>query len=380
MLKIKKLLGLHTRNEEELVKKDRGNQSYYWMLSFATILATLGILIDNSTVIIGAMLIAPLMVPISSLSVSIAKGKSDQLLKSLSHLSISLLIILVISLAMGRLIPVVGIPKEALVRARPNFVDLLIAIAAGSAGMYAFLRKDISESLAGVAIAVSLLPPLSVVGVGLALGNWAVSVGATVLFFTNVIAIISASLVVLLLHGKSARSEQEKGVAATGWGVTVSIVVILAILLGGVFISTFQEEQTHEQVESTIEKFLAQYDRVELDSLDVTTKSDQILVDATIRLPESEATPDLDVLTNALSYTLAESVQVNLSLIRFEQAQRDLSSTEKDVIRENKHSKVTSPDEEVPAASAAAQMDDVILPQADPATAGAVSSAAASLE
>lgn len=334
----KKVLGLHTRNEQQLVRQDRGSQSYFWMLTFATLLATLGILIDNSNVVVGAMLVAPLMTPISSLAVSIARGRTETLLKALSHLSISIAVVVLVSAIVGRLIPVVGIPAEALARARPNLVDLLIAIVAGTAGMYAFLRKDIPESVVGVAIAVSLLPPLSVVGLGLAFENWALAVGSTVLFFTNVTAILSASLVVLFLHGKVARSEEEKGVAATGWGVTMAIVVLLAVLLGGAFLSTFKEERLSKQVEDTIEAYLDRQDdeQMELESYSVQQGAQQVLVEATIRLPQDHAVPDVQKMTDALTYVLEDSVSLSLSLIRTQQADNIISQQQKKDIKQDK--------------------------------------------
>lgn len=306
------------------------------MLTFATLLATLGILIDNPNVVVGAMLIAPLMTPISSLAVSISKGRVDTMMSSLTHLSLSIAVVIVVSGVLGRLIPVVGVPDEALARARPSFIDLLIAIIAGAAGMYAFLRKDVPESMAGVAVAVALLPPLSVVGLGLAFENWALAVGSTVLFFTNVTAILSASLVVLFFHGKVARSEEEKEVAATGWGVTMVIVVLLTVLLGSVFLNTFREEKIDNKVKATLTAYLEQQSAAKLQSYQVQHLEDQLKVNVVLQLPQDEVVPDVQKMTEALSYALEESVTLNLSLIRTETADIIISPQEKEAIQQVK--------------------------------------------
>jgi uncharacterized hydrophobic protein (TIGR00271 family) len=313
-----------TRNEENLVERDTGSRSYYWMLAFATCIATLGLLVNNSTVIIGAMLIAPLLIPLSSLAVSIARGNAKHILLSLSHISMSILVIVAMSALLAWLIPIVGIPEEVLTRAKPNIFDLLIALTAGAAGMYAYLHKEIPESLAGVGISVSLVPPLSVVGIGIALGNWALAIGATVLFFINMVAIISSSLVVLFGHGRMARKEQAKGVAVAGWVLTLFIILVLAMLLGGAFVNTYKEERIRDTVGKTLKDQLKSQEKFELQSYTVIKESDQIMVQAVIRLPDDQMPPDVDELTDALTFALDRSVTLEISLLRTQRVQKVL--------------------------------------------------------
>ena len=316
------------RNENVLVQRDTGSPRYYWMLFFATVLATLGILIDNANVIIGAMLIAPLMVPLSALAVAMAHGKFEAVIKALTHVSMSVTLILAVSTALAWLIPVVGIPQEAMLRAQPTVVDLLIALAAGAAGMYAYLHKDIPESLVGVAIAVSLVPPLCVVGVGLSGGAWPLALGATVLFFANVVAILGGSIAVLLVSRRFAQSGEEQGVAKTGWGVTFALTALLAVLLGGAFMSTLKTEQLKERAEKTLRTELESYDTVELQSMKVIPQADQVVVEALIRLPNEAPVPDPEKLTDALVSQLEKPVELQLSALRMELVQKDLPAVE----------------------------------------------------
>lgn len=328
----------HLRNEEELVEKDTGSKSYYILLAISAFIATLGVLIDNSTVVIGAMLIAPLMVPIMALSVAIAKGEAENILNSLGNISMSVLAVVLLAYITGHLVPVVDIPEQALLRAQPNIVDLLIAIASGAVGMYAYLHKDIPESLVGVAIAVSLVPPLTVVGIGFALGAYLLSLGATVLFFTNVVAIICSAVVVLFLHGRSARvsgSEEQRDVALASSGITIVIAILLAILLSGAFLQVYREEQRKAIVRDTLTP-LVEESGGKITELEITLTEGQVHVDVIARVPEEVERLDVRRMNSALVYALENSVDLQVSLIRIQQATRELEVEEQQKIQEIK--------------------------------------------
>ncbi len=329
---------LNLRNEKELVEKDTGSQSYYILLSIAAFIATLGVLIDNATVIIGAMLIAPLMVPIMALAVSIARGETENIINSLGNLSMSILVVVLLAVITSKVLPVAEIPEQALLRAQPNIVDLLIAIASGAVGMYAYLHRDVPESLAGVAISVSLVPPLTVVGIGFAIGAYLLSLGATVLFFTNVVAILCAAVVVLFLHGKSARqtgSEEERDVALASSGITLAIAVILGILLSGAFLQVYREEQRKVIVRETLTPLVEEIGGT-ITELDTTMGSGQVLVDAIVRVPEKVESLDVERMNNALVYALENSVDLQISLVRIQQATRELAEDVQEKIQEIK--------------------------------------------
>jgi len=83
-------------------------------------------------------------------------------------------------------------------RTSPNFIDLIIALAAGAAGAFAKTRREVADALPGVAIAVALVPPLSVIGIGLALASNTLAVGSTVIFITNLVGIIFSGLIIFI--------------------------------------------------------------------------------------------------------------------------------------------------------------------------------------
>ena len=201
---------------------------FFFLLALASVIAALGLITNSSAVIIGAMIVAPLMNPILSLSFAIATANWALFFRSV------VTIVLGSFLAMGvaALVTVVSpwdvVGSELLSRTRPTMLDLGIAIAAGAAGAFSLTRKSIASSIAGVAIAVALVPPLCVVGIGLAGGstmtgvfgnfyvtNLDVAGGASLLFLANLIGItISACLVFVLQSYGSFR----KALKALPWG------------------------------------------------------------------------------------------------------------------------------------------------------------------
>ncbi|MCD8485098.1 TIGR00341 family protein [Candidatus Woesebacteria bacterium] len=345
---------LQLRNKKELVEQDRGSQSYYILLCISALIATLGVLIDNATVIIGAMLIAPLMVPIMALAVSVARGEAENIINSLGNLSMSILVVVLLAFLTSKVVPVVEIPEQALLRAQPNIVDLLIAIASGAVGMYAYLHRDVPESLVGVAIAVSLVPPLTVVGLGFGLGAFLLSLGATVLFFTNVVAILCAAVVVLFLHGKSAqdsRSEEKRDVALASSGITLAIAVILGVLLSGAFVQVYREEQRKAIVRETLTPLVEEVGGT-ITELETTLGSGQVAVDAIVRVPDNVEELDVQRMNNALVYALENSVDLQVSLIRIQQATRELEADEQQKIQEIKSKTQTESLQELEGSSA----------------------------
>lgn len=148
---------------------------FFLMLGLSAVIATLGLISDSAPAIIGAMIIAPLMAPI----VSLAFGIACLYRKLIALCALTILSGMLVVIAIGYFgVRVVGAQiagSEILARTAPSFLDLVIALAAGCAGAFAQTRKSIMNSIAGVAIAVALVPPLAVTGVGLSLGHAAIS-------------------------------------------------------------------------------------------------------------------------------------------------------------------------------------------------------------
>ena len=184
---------------------------FFFMLISATIIATFGLLSNSSAVIIGAMIVAPLMNPILSMSFAIVTVNWKLYKRSVVTVFLGSACAILISYGISALLPINIVGSEVMARTSPNLMDLGIAIAAGAAGAFSLTRKSIASSIAGVAIAVALAPPLCVAGIGLGIGgemagevsgvvvsNISVSEGAFLLFLSNLAGITFAACIVFL--------------------------------------------------------------------------------------------------------------------------------------------------------------------------------------
>jgi len=151
-------------------------------------IAIIGLLQNSPAVIIGAMLVSPLMGPIVALGLALPTIDYAQLRRSLVALAIGIPLALLFTAILVSSSPLQLVTSEILARTKPNFLDLAVALLSGLAGGYATVNRK-GEAIVGVAIATALMPPLAVVGFGLATGNTAISGGALLLFLTNLVAI-----------------------------------------------------------------------------------------------------------------------------------------------------------------------------------------------
>ena len=143
------------------------NGIYIGLMVLSTMLAATGLYLDSASVIIGAMLLAPLMAPIVSLSMGILRAEIGMINKSIGKIVIGILIALFSSALITLLFPDKPVTNEMLARVNPTLLDLAVAIISGIAAAYSKSFKEIIQSLAGVAIAVALVPPLTVAGIGI---------------------------------------------------------------------------------------------------------------------------------------------------------------------------------------------------------------------
>lgn len=177
------------------------SRQYLLISGVAAAIAAFGLMANSAVVIVGAMLVAPLMKPILSLSYSAVIADIRLAARSLLTLIFGMLVAVGVAALLESVVGLKTITTEMTARTEPSLIDLGIAIAAGTAAGLAAVRKNVADSLPGVAIAVALFPPLCVSGIGLSLGYWDIGLGAALLFGVNLIAIILTTVVVFLVNG-----------------------------------------------------------------------------------------------------------------------------------------------------------------------------------
>ncbi len=190
---------------------------FFFMLALATIIATFGLIANSAPAIIGAMIIAPLMAPIMALSYGLVVAEIRLIGRSVATVIAGVCVVVAIAYVSTRVIGLRITGSEVLNRTAPTLLDLGVALAAGAAAAFSFTRRNIANSIAGVAIAVALVPPLAVSGIGLALGRKAVTgtgeslsefgliaggadiaAGSFVLFLTNFLGIVAIATLVFV--------------------------------------------------------------------------------------------------------------------------------------------------------------------------------------
>lgn len=179
--------------------------SRFWILIvLASVIAAAGVVADSAATVIGAMIVAPLMTPILGTMLSVLIADRTNLIRSLSLVVGGALAAIAIGWLIGLTVVtdvVAETNSQVVGRVSPRLIDLLSALATGAVGSVALVRRDVSDTLPGVAIAISLVPPLSVVGLTFEAGAWGQSFGALLLFLTNVAAILASGSVVMALYG-----------------------------------------------------------------------------------------------------------------------------------------------------------------------------------
>ncbi len=190
----------HERIVTRIIDESGLTARYAFMTMMSAGIAVLGLLLSSPAVVIGAMLISPLMSPILGLGFSLTLFDFAEMRRSMTSLVVGSLVAIAFSALIVALSPLKAPTAEILARTRPNLFDLMVALFASLAGTFAIIRGR-GETIVGVAIATALMPPLSVVGYGLATWNMPVLTGSLALYVTNFLTIALAATVMARYYG-----------------------------------------------------------------------------------------------------------------------------------------------------------------------------------
>lgn len=216
----------------DLTAGDRpAKSSAFWiMLVLSTVIASAGVLADSTATVIGAMIVAPLSTPIMGMALGLAKGSRSALLSSGWYVLRGVVLVV----ALGALFSL-SMPTSSLLlsngqiagRTSPGLADLLAAVATGFAGAIALARRDVAAVLPGVAIAISLVPPLAVVGVCLGQGAVGLAMGALLLFTSNLLALVLAGTLVFTATGYTREAAEATGRSSRRRSLTLTVMLLV---------------------------------------------------------------------------------------------------------------------------------------------------------
>ena len=225
------------------------------MNALAAIIAGYGLLSDSTAVVIGAMLVAMMLGPISGIALALIDARWLLLRTALKTLVLGVIMIYAIGMIMGFIHFDLPMTNEILARTKPTAIDLMIALAGGAAGAFSAVSPRLSVAVVGVAVATALVPPLVASGILLAHGQFQNSANAFLLAFTNMVAIQVSSSLVLWIAGFRRGSDEEVN---SLWGfikrnsISLIILLILAIYLSLNLMQSVQKQLYETQIKQQI--------------------------------------------------------------------------------------------------------------------------------
>ena len=285
--------------------------SFHFMLALSAIIATLGLLANSAAVIIGAMIIAPLMGPIVGIAYSTAMGNRKLLRRSSLTVLKGVLLTVIASWATAEIIGLETVDSEILSRTNPTLIDFGIAMAAGMAGAFTNTRRSISDAIPGVAIAVALVPPISVVGIGLALGENSIAMGAGLLFFTNLICIVFFGGLVFLFQSYGSIERAKKGLA-----LSTFVMFILGFPLSLSMRELIIEKNVRLQISNLIVEEINVFDNADIRSIVVIPRRKAWQINIEVAAPmDSISQVEIDHLKQFISQKLNQSIELRVEVI-----------------------------------------------------------------
>jgi uncharacterized hydrophobic protein (TIGR00271 family) len=185
----------------KIIDSSAPRADYYFLVILSTLIVALGLLADNVILVIGGMLVTPLLSPILAIALGVVINEGKVIIRSLKIFLISIAFAFVVSLLTGFLSGGhVNLESSELVAAmQPGLLTLLIAVVAGLAASYTWAKPDLNETLPGIAVTVTLIPPLTAIGLAAAGRDWGIFRDVLNVFLLNVLGIIAASIIIISL-------------------------------------------------------------------------------------------------------------------------------------------------------------------------------------
>ncbi len=283
---------------------------YAFLIVISAAISLLGLLMPSVAVLIGAMLLSPLMMPIIGLGFGIATLDTREIRRAAIALAAGAAIAMALSVVLVSLSPIQTITSEIAGRTRPTLFDLLVALLSAVAGAYALIRGR-GGAVVGVAIAIALMPPLAVVGFGIATWNWTVFSGALLLFLTNAITIALTAALVARVYGFGSHLSPQH----TGWQLLLFVVAlgVLSVPLGAGLRQIAFEAVAQRQVRDTIRERFPDASR--LGQLDIDYAATPIRVRAVVLTPRLDPQADR-VLAADLQKRLGRRIDLHVDQLR----------------------------------------------------------------
>ncbi len=310
---------LKLRNERQAIILDtisehaKPDVDFYLLSVFSSIIITLGLIRDNTAVVIGGMLIAPFIWPILQLALGVVRGQPISLRKGLMTALKAALIFVAVSYIITVVWPVFEVGREILQRTEPTLAELVIALSSGFIGAFIISWPKIISALGGVLIAAAITPPLGVLGITLALGNFEAFMGAFLLFLANLIAItFGAAILFFLIKIRPLKSEKtpSRVMRNTVWAVI--FFVLITIPLSYFFIDIAKINRQKFIIQDVIEENMPES---VIRDLQVSHSQNSVHAKITVEYTEEVTEWKVDRINDIISDKLNKSVDLEMYIV-----------------------------------------------------------------
>jgi uncharacterized hydrophobic protein (TIGR00271 family) len=301
----------------DLEEESALNEIYLILIIGSCAIATFGLLSNSTAVIIGAMIVAPLTLPIRGLALGALLGNVSLFRQGAISVTVGTLLAIIISGLLGIIVALPSYGSEILARSEPNLLDLGIAVAAGGISGYAKVEPKIAGSLAGTAIAVALMPPVCVIGLGLAKADWTLSAGASLLYLTNLLGITISCMLTFLIAGYARFRHARK---ALSWATLLTI--LLLIPLGVSFTRLVRQAQLRASIEEALLNRTITFQRLELIRTDVNWLSSTPTVRLNVRAKEPVTSRQVQLLEEFVTQEMGQAFTLIFEVGQVEEVRR----------------------------------------------------------
>jgi uncharacterized hydrophobic protein (TIGR00271 family) len=279
---------------------------YLVMVVGSCIIATFGLLANSAAVIIGAMLIAPLMLPIRGAAFGILDANKPLIQKSLVALAVGTLLAVAVSAMIGQLTGLAAYGSEVVARSQPTLLDLGIAVAAGALAGFAALEPKLSSSVAGVAIAVALMPPICVVGLWVAQADWPMALGALLLYSTNLFGITLACMFAFVAMGYIPLQRAQRPL-----GITLVFTALLVLPLGASTYQLLRQNQLEANLRNALLDQTLTFQRLNLLNMSINWLSTPPEVFLTVQAAEPVSPKQVQLLEEFVVETMGQTFKLH---------------------------------------------------------------------
>lgn len=304
---------------EKIIEDSHVDKLYWWQLIVACMLATLWLLMNSIPVVIWSMLVSPILTPIKTFAFAIITWKKHLYLNSLKILLLSILIAIPSSFLICYLVPFSSITEQVLLRATPTVVDWIVAILSWLIAFLFLWDEKMEESIVGIAIAVSLMPPLAAVWIGLHFINWSVAQWSFLLFITNLVWILAVGILIFYLFWfRSTNKDWKKRT-----NVTIIMLIVFVWLITVPLRKSMTQIAESQKMNSLITQVSNNYFGTLNDDIVINELSFRNVSDDTVRIVSKLDAPSdfsftnsyKEELTKRLSESLWKSVELDLDIV-----------------------------------------------------------------